>query len=109
MARENEFEWNQFIKLGEMIGDGLHHEDPWITKEYKRLQAILLPEATAKEKEYKRKLRQNKNQKVNEMIKEKLLKDRCQCGAKLKQSRSGSKVVCCTKCDLKYQYKTVKQ
>lgn len=25
MARDNEFEWRQFCRLGEMIGDGLHY------------------------------------------------------------------------------------
>jgi len=53
MERENAFEWNQFCRLGEMIGDGLHYEDKWISKEYKRLAKILLPE-TQEEKEYKR-------------------------------------------------------
>ena len=42
MARENEFEWRQFCRLGEMIGDGLHYEESWISKEYKRLQKNLI-------------------------------------------------------------------
>lgn len=111
MARENEFEWRQFCRLGEMIGDGLHHEEPWILKEYKQLQRILLPEATAKENEYKKKIRKQKNEKINEMISKKLEKDFCSCGAKLKQTRSGSKTVKCTKesCGLRWTYKTKKR
>lgn len=40
----DKFLWNQFCRLREMIGDGLHHEEPWISKEYKKLQKILIPE-----------------------------------------------------------------
>jgi len=105
MARENQFEWDQFCKLGEMIGDGLHHEDPWISKEYKRLQKILIPE-TKEEKEYKRKVRKIMNQKIDEQITEKLKTDKCWCGADLKQTRSGSKTVVCTKCTKRYKYRS---
>ena len=107
MARENEFEWRQFCRLGEMIGDGLHYEEPWILREYKQLQKILLPETEA-EKEYKRKIRKIKNEKINEQIKELLKRDRCKCGSEMKQIRIGSKVVVCLKCGTKYRYKTKK-
>lgn len=35
----NEHLWRQFEKLGEMMGDGLHHEadGKWISVEYKKL------------------------------------------------------------------------
>ena len=99
----NEFEWRQFCKLGEMIGDGLHYEDPWISKEYRRLQKILIPE-TKEEKEYKRKCRQLKNDNINSQIIELLKSDRCKCGAELKQVRSGSKTVKCIKCGRSYKY-----
>jgi hypothetical protein len=105
MERDNEFEWRQFCKLGEMIGDGLHHEDPWISKEYKRLQKILLPE-TKEEKEYKNKVRKLKNENIDNQISERLKTDRCQCGSELKQIRSGSKKVKCVKCENRYKYGT---
>ena len=32
---DNEFLWSQFIRLGEMLGDG--DCDAWVSKEYKRI------------------------------------------------------------------------
>lgn len=106
MERKNEFEWRQFCRLGEMIGDGLHYEDPWISKEYKRLQKILLPE-TKKQKERKSKARKIKNEVINSQINARLKTDKCKCGSELKQTRSGSKTVCCMdiECGKKYTYK----
>ena len=45
----NEHLWRQFEKLGEMMGDGLHHEadGKWISVEYKKLAKILCPEGFA--------------------------------------------------------------
>ena len=106
--RENEFEWNQFIRLGEMIGDGLHYEDPWISKEYKRLAKILVP-ITDWEKDYKAEIRRKKNENTNKQIEERLKTDTCsKCQSVLKQVRSGSKVVQCIneQCKAKFQYKT---
>ena len=59
--RENEFEWNQFCRIGEMMGDGLHYEadGKWISKEYKRLAKILL-KPSEEEKEFYKKARQEK-------------------------------------------------
>jgi len=34
----------QLIKLGDMMGDGLHYEEPWIAKEYKKVSKALYPE-----------------------------------------------------------------
>lgn len=105
--RENEFEWNQFCKIGEMIGDGLHYEEPWISKEYKRLSRILIPEIKEQEAENRRK----KNENINKQIVEKLKTDKCpKCASELKQIRSGSKVVQCINedCKAKFQYKTKK-
>ena len=33
----------QLVKLGDMMGDGLHHEDPEISKEYSRIVKLLFP------------------------------------------------------------------
>jgi hypothetical protein len=109
--RDNEFEWNQFCKLGEMIGDGLHWEEPWISKEYKRLAKILIP-PTEEEKAYKAEIRRKKNENINKQIEERLKTDTCsKCNSKLKQTRSGSKVVQCIneECKAKFQYKTKKK
>jgi len=107
MERDNEFEWRQFCRLGEMIGDGLHHEEPWISKEYRRLQKILLPE-TKERKEFKRNARKLLNESIDKQMVEKLKIDRCKCGAELKQIRSGSKTVKCTKCEKRYKYSSKK-
>lgn len=103
----NDFMWRQFCRLGEMIGDGLHHEEPWISKEYKQLQKILLPE-TPEEKEYKKKLRQERNKKRDTQIAKRLKEDNCDCGGELRQTRSGSLTVKCVECDKRYKYKTKK-
>jgi hypothetical protein len=106
--RDNEFLWNQFIRLGDEIGMGNHYEYPWISKEYKRLSRILIPEIKEQESEIRRK----KNKNINKQIEEKLKTDTCpKCNSKLKQTRSGSKVVQCTneECKAKFQYKTKKK
>ena len=108
----NDFQWRQFCRLGEMIGDGLHLEPDgkWISREYKKLQKILLPD-TPEMKEFKRKRRQAKNESINNQIAERLKKDKCRCGGALKQTRSGSKTVICTVsgCGKRYTYKSKKR
>ena len=97
----NKHKWDQFCRLGEMMGDGLHHESDgkWITREYKRLSKGLIPEVKKVEQE-RRKLRASAtNEKINNM----LSTFRCSCGCELKQSRSGSKVAYCTGCNLRYK------
>ena len=96
---DDNFLWNQFCRLGEAIGDGLHHEDPWISKEYSRLSKILMPDMHAD-------LRKRKNASVNILVQKRLLDDKCSCGSGLKQVRSGSYVVQCVSCGKKYKYKT---
>jgi len=104
--RENEHLWNQFIRLGDMMGDGLHYEPDgkWITREYKKLYKILCP-PTEEEKSRQKEVRQNKNKRIDEQILEKLKSDRCNCGSELKQTRSGAKIVQCIVCEKKYTYK----
>ena len=109
--KDNEFEWNQFCRLGEMIGDGLHYEDPWISKEYKRLAKILIP-PTEEEKQYKTEIRRKKNENINKQIEDRLKTDNCsKCNSSLKQVRSGSKVVQCVneECKARFQYKSRKK
>ncbi len=97
--KDNWFEWQQFAKLGEMIGDGMHHEEPWISKEYKKLSRLLVPEIKEAEKE-KRKL---KGQRINEQMAKLLLIKFCKCGGLLVQARSGSKICYCSKCNARYK------
>jgi hypothetical protein len=104
MEERDELAWRQFCRLGEMIGDGLHYEEPWISKEYKRLAKILLP-ITEEEKEYKAEIRKIKNSSINKQVAERIKSDRCVCGGELKQARSGSKSVACVSCHKRYIYK----
>lgn len=97
----DDFHWRQFCRLGEMMGDGLHHESDgkWIVREYNQLARILIPEFKEKEKE-RRKL---KSERINEHMQKLLLEKKCECGGMLIQSRSGSKVCYCSKCNQRYK------
>ncbi len=44
MESETDRLHQQLIKLGDMMGDGLHHEDPWISREYRKVLKALHPE-----------------------------------------------------------------
>lgn len=106
--RNNDFEWNQFIKLGDMMGNGLHLEPggKWITKEYNKLAKILIPDLAITSK----KVRQETNQRLNESIQKRLEEVKCpECNSELKQTRSGSKKVKCTGCDFKGTFKAKKK
>lgn len=98
MSDSLKYEWKTFCKLGEMIGDGLHHEEPSISKEYNKLRKILIPE-TPEEKKRKKEIRKIRNKNIDKVISERLKSDRCKCNGELKQTRSGSKTVRCTKCN----------
>lgn len=103
----NELMWNNFIRLGEMIGDGDH--EPWVEKEYKRLLKILCP-PTEEQKAAKKEIRQKRNKMIDTLIAERLEKDKCNvCTGNLTQTRSGSKVVECIPCKRKYTYTTKKK
>ena len=75
MSRGNEFEWNQFCRLGEMMGDGLHHEPDrkWISKEYRRLSRILIPEI----KEAEQKARKAKGENIQRQMEALMEKKPC--------------------------------
>ncbi len=103
---DRSFEWQQFARLGDMIGDGLHHEDKWILKEYKRLQKILIGDCP-EVKKFKKSRAQEKNQTINLLVKKRLEQDKCPCGSHMQQSRSGSLVVKCTSCPKKFKYKLI--
>lgn len=91
---------DQLIKLGDMMGDGLHHEadGKWIEKEYKRTFNLLYPE-------YAKKRRKQTAININVQIDKLLLTARCsKCQSTLRQSRSGSKILYCnnTQCNARF-------
>lgn len=44
-ANEKDRLHRDLVKLGDMMADGLHYEEPWISKEYKKITKLLYPEA----------------------------------------------------------------
>ncbi len=76
------------IKLGDMMADGLHYEDPSISREYRKISKALFPEM------YPKKFRKP-NRKLVNSLKE------CNCGAKGWQWRkynNGNVGFCCKNC-----------
>lgn len=108
---DRDFLHHQLVKLGDMLGDGLGYEEPWIGKEYRKIYNLLYP-PTKEEKQAKAEIRRKKNENINKQIEEKLKTNSCtKCNSKLKQTRSGSKVVQCIneQCKAKFQYKSKKK
>lgn len=99
-------QWRSFIGLGEMIGDGLHNEPDggWISKEYRRLQKILLP-VTKEEYDAKKEWLRIKNEKIDSQMTRLLESKKCDCGGDIKQKRSGTKVAYCKDCNKRYRAK----
>lgn len=88
----------QLIKLGDMMGDGLHLEPDgkWISREYKNTMKALgmLP----KQK------RRNNSDSINEAMERRVEEVVCQkCQGRLKQTRKGSKRARCKDCGAKFQ------
>ncbi|MET3998880.1 hypothetical protein [Marinobacterium sp. MBR-109] len=83
----------QLIKLGDMMGDGLHHEPDgkWIEKEYRRTaQALGL---------IKKLDRSQRIAAINERMAQRVEEVKCsKCQGELKQTRSGAKRAKCTGC-----------
>ncbi|HBG71391.1 MAG: hypothetical protein A2W93_14160 [Bacteroidetes bacterium GWF2_43_63] len=98
---DDEFLWDQFCRLGEMMGDGLHHEADgrWISKEYNRLAKILIPEIKEAHSIQRKQRNANRDEQMAKLIE----KFKCRkCGGNLKQSRSGSKIMHCEACNARY-------
>ncbi|EKH9212893.1 hypothetical protein PAQ92_004683 [Vibrio parahaemolyticus] len=94
----------QLIKLGDMMGDGLHHEPDgkWIEKEYRRVAKAL--------GYIKPKPRANNSKAINEAMEKILATTSCpKCNGQLKQTRSGSKRAQCVECQAKFQLKTKRE
>lgn len=84
------------IKLGDMMGDGLHEEPDgkWIVREYRKTMRALGLMPT--------KPRKNNSAAINERMKQRVKEVCCEkCGGTLKQTRSGSKRAVC-ECGIKY-------
>lgn len=100
-TKENQHLWDQFIRLGERIGDGDldASESRWMNKEYKNLSRILIPELKEKDKA----ARKNRATIIDDSMNKLLETNFCKCGGKLKQSRSGSKICYCELCNMRYR------
>lgn len=95
---KNDHLHHQLIRLGDMMGDGLHHEPDgkWIEKEYRQICKAL---------GYVKSQPRNVDG-INKAMAAVIERDQCRkCQGKLKQSRSGSMRVVCTTCEARYQYK----
>lgn len=93
---DREFLSNQLIKLGDMIGDGLHHEadGEWISREYSRICRILYPDMFPKKDFTQR----------NNAVAKWCENHKClRCEGELKQTKSGSLRVVCKSCNTKFQ------
>lgn len=106
MSQDNKSHLNaQLVKLGDMMGDGLHLEPggKWISREY-RLIAKALGLTVAPQ-------RRSNSAAINEKMAERVKEVACQrCGAALKQVRAGSMRAECHNCGARYQLlKTVKR
>lgn len=88
----------QLIKLGDMMGDGLHHEPggKWINREYKKVCRALGYIPTKK----------RDIDGINKRVSDCIANNSCKkCSGDLKQTRSGSYRVACVSCGSKYQLK----
>lgn len=91
----------QLIKLGDMMGDGLHHEPggKWISREYQKICKTLgyLPKR-------KRGEATRDTATINEKMAERVSSTDCKkCGGTLQQTRSGSMRAKCLDCGGKFQ------
>lgn len=94
---ENSRLHEQLVKLGDMMGDGLHYEadGKWISAEYKRICRILFPEKFQRQ-------RKAKAEAIDASMKRLLMNFKCECGGIVIQKRSGCKVAYCGKCNKRY-------
>lgn len=96
---------SQLVKLGDMMGDGLHFEPDgkWIPAEYRRVAKALGIKMPSKP-------RANNSAAINEHMAQRVLDVSCrECGGKLKQTRSGSTRAACTQCGNRYGLLSVKR
>lgn len=93
----------QLIRLGDMMGDGLHLEPDgkWIAQDYKRVAKALGYDVTPK--------RKNNGAAINAAMETHLKRFKCSVegcdSTSAKQTRSGSLRFVCCECGTKYQAK----
>ena len=92
----NDYLHRQLIRLGDMMGDGAHHEPDgkWIEKEYKKILKVLgmLPKVKRNVKG------------INKAMIVRIKKVKCtECDGDLKQTKSGSMRARCIECGNKFQ------
>lgn len=93
----------QLVKLGDMMGDGLHYEEPWIAKEYARVAKQLMPE-------HYENIRKAKSDSRDDKMKELLKGFKCRkCEGAVVQTRKGSKTAKCLMCNARYTATNKKQ
>lgn len=87
---------SQLIKLGDMMGDGLHHEPGgrWIEREYAKVLKALGHGPR----------RLNRSEVIDESMAKALSSALCSCGGKLKQTKKGALRAACVDCERKYQF-----
>lgn len=101
----DDFLSNRLIKLGDMMGDGLHHEPDgkWIEREYRDTLKALYPEL------YKN-MRKHKADSTDKQMSALLAENKSSCcDAPLRQSRKGSKIAYCTQCNNRFKAKSKKK
>lgn len=93
----------QLVKLGDMMGDGLHLEPggKWISRDYNKVaKALGLLKETPAQKEMKAKKRAMIDERMQQRVSEVSCK---KCEGELKQTRKGSKRAQCVGCGAKFQ------
>lgn len=95
MEKANDELYRRLVRLGDMMGDGLHYEPggEWIEREYKQVCISLGI--------IKKKPRNTKS--VNEFMQHRTETEKCDCGGGLKQVRGGSFIAQCDTCGKKYR------
>ena len=95
----------QLVKLGDMMGDGLHYESDgkWIPAEYRRVAKALGHKMPSKP-------RANNSVAINERMQQRVKEQPCiECGSELKQTRSGSTKAACTQCGMRFTLLVVRK
>ena len=86
---------NRLVKLGDMMGDGLHYEPggEWINREYRKAlkeAGIIQP-------------KKRNSSSVDDFMAKRITAVKCSCGGELKQTRKGSFRAKCIECGLLWQ------
>lgn len=97
MNNDNRQLYDQLIKLGDMMGDGLHLEPDgeWIKKEYRKILRSLglLPKKTV----------HRDSSSIDKFMVKRVETVKCNCGGDLKQTRKGAFIAQCVVCGNKYR------